>query len=513
MTDLFQTILTMSASAGLLALLVIGARALLARRQTVMLTVLFALLIAKLVVPLSIESPASLQNLVNTADISAIAVETPVIEQSLPDIETQLTAADTPAVVDAPAAAENTTQQNSGASGSSPEAQVIPQAAADAPPATNVESFTDNMTASEAPVLAIPDAIPQTETPPPWQPTGWDIAAIVWLSGIAVLSTVIAFSNIRFMLRLRRNRAYTAPGFDEMLSDCRKEFGIKRNIPAVQVSEINTAAVCGIFRPKLMISPRTFGALTTGQQRHVLMHEVSHIRRMDTLTCLIVTILSVVHWFNPLVWLAFRLMRSDLEVMCDAKVLKKLETDERRSYAQTLFGLIQKRGAQSVRLVAALFMSRSSIKRRITMIAKYKKTSPLFTALALLLTVLIAVTGCTSAMPNAAGEASTEETPPEFTAEYDDHDATEQNVIGEYTLDISGIASDEARMHNIEKAVGYFNDIVLTPAIEHEFYPSQVITGENDWQTARSADFDAIIQLLEDGEARSFDELMLDQPV
>lgn len=452
MTHVFETILYMSASAGILALLVLGARALFGRRQTVIMSVLFALVIAKLVFPLSIESPASLQNLVKIQD-------TKILIQNEDD---------------------GATTSIAGQTGTSAQAQVDkPDAAPDTIQPTRVETHAQVQTG--------------TYTPPntPWQPCAMDIAAIVWIAGMVLLGGGIAWSNIRFMRRLTRNRAYSSEQFDAMLQNCQNVFGLKRRISAIQISEINTAAVCGVLRPKLLISPHTFEALSETQQRHVLMHELSHIHRRDTLVCLIIAVLNVVHWFNPILWLTFIIMRKDLEVMCDAKVLKTIGNGERRSYADTLFGLIQGKGTKRMRLVTALFMSRSSIKRRIIMIAKYKKSSPMFIAMALLLTIAIAVTGCTNSVQSVTDKA---------------------DVIGEYTLDISKI-DEEARLSNIEKAVEYFDGIVLEPAIAQRYDPNTVVTEGNGWQEAQSIDWNTFFQMRKDGEQVSLDEYMFDHTV
>lgn len=439
MTQIFETVLTMSLGASVLALLVLGARALIGRRQTVLLTILFAMLIAKLIFPLSIESPTSIQNLFALQNESTQNSQTYDI---IPQIFAESVSADTPNTeipADADLEAENT------------EAEIIP-----------------------ATVSAAPKA---------WQPTALEIGAIIWLSGIAFLASYIAISNIRFMRKIRKNREYSTPRFNALLEECKNAFGMEQRISVIRVSEINTAAVCGIFRPKLLISPHTFDSLSLQEKRHIIMHELSHIKRKDTFTCLIMTILNIVHWFNPILWIAFILMRKDLEIMCDAKVLRKIGQAERHSYADTLLHLIKKTNTRNVRLVTALFMSKTSIKRRIIMIAKYKKNSPLFIALALLVTITVAITGCTTGMQNTAETDEQPELTEEIEAIAEKSEPTESPAVEiiepeptpvpviepvlmtSFTLDYSDYKSVNT-YYNVKKALGLLQGIVIAPGTE-----------------------------------------------
>jgi len=120
----------------------------------------------------------------------------------------------------------------------------------------------------------------------------------------------------------------------------------------------------------------------------VLLHELSHIRRGDTAACFLAAVLSILHWFNPLVWLAFALMRRDIEVLCEDSVIEALGEHERPGYAATLLALAAP--PQTPRMVTALFISHRCVKKRILAMIRRKKASVLYSAAALLLTVIIA---------------------------------------------------------------------------------------------------------------------------
>lgn len=433
MTSVFESVLRISTEAAVLALLVLGARLIVGRRPGLMLTILYALIAIRLIVPFTVSSPLSVHNLWNES-------------------QTQIEAAINSSNVDA------ATEPKSSAHGTTPKGD----------PAHTEAVLTD---VASSDIALFPDA----KTVPL---TALEIAALVWVAGMIVMIFAILTGNALFMRRIRRNRAYTAPEFFTMLAQCRQTLGLKRNVRAICASETGTAAVYGVFRPVLLISPASFETLTDAQKRHVLLHELSHIRRRDTLLCAGATILNIVHWFNPLVWLVFALMRRDIEVQCDAHVFRGLPGSERGDYAGTLLRLAGP--IHTTALAPALFISRANIKRRIVMIVKHRRKSVLFSAVALLLTVLVAVTGCTTAVDVSAEPSA--EAAPEVTPAFISGD---DKLLGSYTMDYSICADDTARVNNIKKAAALLNGMVFPPDTDFNLTDKLLpLTVENGWLNA-----------------------------
>ena len=453
MTLFFETILKMSIGAGVLALLIICIRSFVGRKLAILMPLMCAVLIAKLIIPLSIPSPLSVQNIFAAQDPQT-AIE--LLETNGSQTETYTN-----------------------------DSVVINE--------TDTPNFLQNQPAAETTNISV-----LQNTQPAWQPSAMDIAALIWMIGVVVLTIFVAISNIRFGRMLRRNRPYTAPRFHTLLAECKRTYNINKHLSVIRVSGINTAAVYGIFRPKLLISPDTFNALSMEEKRHILMHELAHIKSRDTLTCLILTIVNIVHWFNPLVWIAFIMMRQDLEVICDAHVIKKIGNSEKHSYASTLISLLKTPSARPLPLVTALFIQKNSIKRRIRMISRYKKRPPLYTALALVLTIIVAVTGCTTAVENTelVTQADTAEVQPDGTTEPADENTTEivpdaEGVIAKYVCDYSAFSDNAELSNNIKKAVNLLDGTVIA-GDDHIDAPDDFdfmalftpITTENGWETA-----------------------------
>ena len=149
--------------------------------------------------------------------------------------------------------------------------------------------------------------------------------------------------------------------------------------------------------------------LREDEQRYTLLHEKVHLKYGDQVFKAIAFLALAIHWFNPLVWLAFRTFSKDLEFACDERVIRNMEEPERASYADVLFHLS---GADRA-LTSALTFDGGNVKGRITRILGYKKAGRgVFAAAAVILTAAAVVFG-TSACRETPETAPAGKTPEE----------------------------------------------------------------------------------------------------
>lgn len=116
----------------------------------------------------------------------------------------------------------------------------------------------------------------------------------------------------------------------------------RRLVGAVRVKDnvwladhISTAFVMGLLRPRIYL-PSNIGGPGVD---YVLEHERTHIRRGDHIFRLLAFTALALHWFNPMVWLAFALSGRDMEMSCDEAVMRRSESDIRANYCQTLLNM------------------------------------------------------------------------------------------------------------------------------------------------------------------------------
>lgn len=183
------------------------------------------------------------------------------------------------------------------------------------------------------------------------------LPAAVWLAGTAAL---LGYSLISLLL-LRRRLAGSVPLAGE------KGVRLTGRIPS--------PFVLGIFRPVIYLP----SGLSEGERDYILLHERTHIRRFDHVTRALAWLAAAVHWFNPLVWLAFRLAGRDMEMSCDEAVLGKMDRDVRADYSASLLRL-----SVGGRLPAGpLAFGGGELKGRIKNVLGYKKPAVWAAALAL----------------------------------------------------------------------------------------------------------------------------------
>lgn len=174
-------------------------------------------------------------------------------------------------------------------------------------------------------------------------------ASCIWVAGIA-------FLTVHSMVRWRRLRK-------------RVRASIKVKERVYICDDISAPFILGVFRPKVYL-PST---LREEQMKIVLDHENAHLNRDDHWTKMIGFIVVILHWFNPLVWLAYQKMSEDIELACDEKVIRNVDEADKRKYIQVLLDLSQVR---SVLINTPLAFGEVAVKRRVSSIVQYKRQSP-----------------------------------------------------------------------------------------------------------------------------------------
>lgn len=96
--------------------------------------------------------------------------------------------------------------------------------------------------------------------------------------------------------------------------------------------DIQTPFILGCFKPKIYIPSGTDEV----QLPHIIAHENAHLKRCDHWWKPLGYLVLAIHWFNPLVWIAYILLCRDIELACDEKVIRELNQSESISYSETL---------------------------------------------------------------------------------------------------------------------------------------------------------------------------------
>ncbi len=204
-----------------------------------------------------------------------------------------------------------------------------------------------------------------------------NVFALLWLIGIAVL----LIYNTAALFRLKKQLK-----------------GALRDTQNIYLSQrVSTPFVIGIIRPKIYLPQ----SLSGSEKEYILLHERTHIRRLDHVIKLASFIVLCIHWFNPLVWLAFLLSGKDMEMSCDEAVIHKLGGNMKKDYSSTLLALSTGR-----RIVGGtpLAFGEGDAKGRIHNVLHYQR--PAFWAAAIGLAAVIALCFGLAANPKSPKSAS-----------------------------------------------------------------------------------------------------------
>lgn len=187
-------------------------------------------------------------------------------------------------------------------------------------------------------------------------------ASVVWFAGTVILLGYGMISSWKLRKKLKN--------------------GEKLESNVYQVEGLPTAFVMGM--PPCIYIPAD---LTAEEREYVLCHERIHIKRHDMRIKQGAFVILCLHWFNPLVWLAFRCMEADMESSCDEKVLEKMGMEIKKGYSLSLVRL----SAEERWFGAPLAFGEKPIKTRVKHILQYKKPVSVVAGLAVVAAVAV---GC-----------------------------------------------------------------------------------------------------------------------
>ena len=190
------------------------------------------------------------------------------------------------------------------------------------------------------------------------------VVSIVWLAGIAAMIVYSAVSYVRF-----RRRVAAA-------------VMLQGNV--WQSETVSTPFVLGLFRPRIYIPFH----MNKDEIRYIVSHEAAHIKRRDHLVKPLAFLILTVHWFNPLIWLAYILLCKDIELACDERVIRNLGPVEKKAYSSVL---LEYSAGRKLASGSPLAFGEVGVKQRIKNILRYKKPAFWIIILALVSCLVVAV--------------------------------------------------------------------------------------------------------------------------
>lgn len=232
----------------------------------------------------------------------------------------------------------------------------------------------------------------------------------IWVMGMMVMLVYLAGSYLYLKYRLRMS-------VPEVVSDEKgKSTKIYRN------NCMGTSFLLGIVRPRIYVPY----SVTDDELPFIIMHEKAHLKRCDHLIKPFSFVILCVHWFNPVIWIAYIMLAGDIELACDEKVVMKLGCEHKKEYSRVLLSCSASRHMISVCPVA---FGEFGVKERVKNVLNYKK--PTFWIITIVAVICIIVPVCFMTKPKEnvpVKEQDTKETEKEMTMLQDSDEKVEQQL-------------------------------------------------------------------------------------
>ncbi|GAB6110235.1 M56 family metallopeptidase [Fusibacter bizertensis] len=190
------------------------------------------------------------------------------------------------------------------------------------------------------------------------------VGAYIWVLG---LMTLIVYSLVSIYILKRQLKSAKL---------------IEENI--FEAKNLKTPFVIGFIRPKIYLPEGLRGK----ERSYILLHEQTHIQRNDHIVKAIAFIILSIHWFNPFVWIAFRLISTDMELSCDEKVLGNMDEDIKKPYATSLLSLATGRHILNG---GPLAFSGGTLKGRIKNVLNYQRPKYWVIAISIFIVAVIGI--------------------------------------------------------------------------------------------------------------------------
>jgi len=211
------------------------------------------------------------------------------------------------------------------------------------------------------------------------KPSGlvYSILLTAWFLGMAILLTKAVYAVIQVVQLKRSAMPIMEKEVQNLLQECMKTVGIKREIQVLESPLITSPVTFGILKPCIVLPERTWSAFSAKELQYIFLHELCHHKNKDVLVNQFIWVYQMLYWFNPFIWITLKQIHTDREIACDDAVLGHLDADGHLDYGYILIRFAEKGHAGMYgNMVPGIAGSRKQMKQRIQNIADYSHAEP-----------------------------------------------------------------------------------------------------------------------------------------
>jgi beta-lactamase regulating signal transducer with metallopeptidase domain/ankyrin repeat protein len=220
----------------------------------------------------------------------------------------------------------------------------------------------------------------------------YSLLALLWLAGGLILLFLTWQVNRRFARQVAQSPEITDAGLLQIFASARNELDIRRSVRLIESGQVQSPAIMGLFSPTLLLPVHIHDSFDATELRLIFLHELAHLKRGDLIAQGVIAFLQIIHWFNPVLWFAFRRMRADREPATDALVLSRAGEAEKERYGLMLVKLLEHFNQRhSLPTLVGILEDKDQFKRRFSLIARFTKGAYGWSLLGILLIGLLSL--------------------------------------------------------------------------------------------------------------------------
>lgn len=218
-------------------------------------------------------------------------------------------------------------------------------------------------------------------------PPAW---IVLWAVGVAVCTLYFLWTYLRCVREFRM----ALPVENADAAAWLAAHPLRRRMMLRQSQAVDAPLTYGVLRPVILV-PKGMDWDPAGPMDYVLRHEYEHIRHFDPALKLVAVAAVCLHWWNPAVWLLYVLLNRDLELACDACVVRAMGDKSRVPYARALIGMEECRS--TAHPLSAAF-NQTAIEERITAVMRARRTPVVCVVLAMAVVACVAAAFATTSV-------------------------------------------------------------------------------------------------------------------
>ena len=168
------------------------------------------------------------------------------------------------------------------------------------------------------------------------------IAVILWFSGVLLITAITIIRNLILLRKLKKCPTIQREELNNLLENLCRRIGIRHTVSLhyMDLSVFSGPVASGTIRPKIFLPPVMADTWSVHDLEPVLLHELAHIKRHDSVVNTVQMIVQIIYFFNPLVWFANYKINSIREEACDDMAVGFLEGEKSR-YSASILNVVE----------------------------------------------------------------------------------------------------------------------------------------------------------------------------